>query len=209
MSNKDPHKHPNSRKTILTITEGGEWTYIHPYSYSLDDLSDNKFHILETEVEIDQNYTECEVLSCITPRYNLSYLAAAVRRFWKTDKFWGRPYSLLEGFLYSWRTKRPVFCSELYKGPRIRVPGTLVPSIRGQRMTDTAYLIPSQEWIKRKLGEWLSAPPRNDGIVGSILNLKTGVSVSLEDYERNSYLTWARKQVELGRKVAFLTSLDT
>jgi hypothetical protein len=207
MSGNSPVKHPNSRKTILTITEGSERTYIHPYSYYRGGLAHlNTIQFLRTpEFKPHQEETESDFLyDIIKGKYGKFFRFQGhriwdnlVRRIWALLKFmWQHklPVRLLH---YTWKNQYPVFCADIYRRSSISVPGTLVPSGRGQKMTDTAYLIPSQEWIKSKLWDWLLEPNR---------------FYSLHDLHimtRNSYLTWASEQVKMGRTIAFLSSLDT
>ncbi len=189
-------------KTLFTIVEGGERTYVHPYSYSEESI--NKILFLDTpECPVDQKFTQNNFMY----KYEASLFRKGwdiVRRIWKTARKCGhyRNWSIY------WNSTVPVYGLDIYRESSISVPGTLLPSDPGQNLTDTCYLIPSQEWIKRKLGEWLTAPNRSD-VTASITDTKTGKVTSFHDYERNSYLTWADSQVKLGRKIAFITSLDT
>ena len=191
----------NHRKPILTIVEGGERTYIHPYSYSEGaDTHNNKIHFLDTP-EFPPNQEKGSGPEDFVYRYDSSLLSKGwniVRRFWRTVQKARRG-----GFYHwsiHWNTTVPVFCMDIYRGSTISVPGTLNPSYQGQKLTDTYYLTPSQEWIKRKLGDWLvEKPPKFD----------TDESETFFSEARNSYLTWAGSQIKMGRKIAFLTSLDT
>jgi hypothetical protein len=126
---------------------------------------------------------------------------AIVRRFWRTLEkcsFW----RLLD-FKREWENIRPVVGADIYRGSTITVDGTLTPSMAGSKWTDTSYLIPSQEWLAQKLQEWtFQKRPESD------INYTVG-GIDYHDYERNSYLTWAQKQIELGRKIGFFSSLDT
>ncbi len=201
-------------KTLFTIVEGGERTYIHPYSYSenvgntVKFLKTPEFAPHQVETETDSLYRYQKGLYRNLPLYVARSIPHLVKFVWKFAKDWSKFKFSFQYLEHCWTTIFPVYCADIYRGNTISVPGTLLPSDPGQKLTDTCYLIPSQEWIKRKLGEWLTAP--NPEFAFAILtDPKTGKVTSFYDYERNSYLTWADSQVKLGRKIAFLTSLDT
>lgn len=66
-------------------------------------------------------------------------------------------------------------------------PCVITPSNAGSELTDTKTLIPSQKMLAAMVQDW-------------IFN-------SCFHEEVDSYLTWLKKEVELGRKIGFLSSI--
>jgi hypothetical protein len=130
-------------------------------------------------------------------------------------KITGLKPSGLRLFSIMWDCIVPIYCADIYRGPTITTPGTLTPSHAGSKLTESYYLIPSQERLKSKLREWLFAPDLASEKAflsekySPLHRILYPVWITYHEHERNSYLTWARKQVEWGRKIGFLSSLDT
>jgi hypothetical protein len=193
----------NHSKPLLTIVEGGERTYIHPYSYYEDQRlpAKNSVKFLTTPEFSPHQQGQIDWL----PPYQMGYIKRAwntVRRVGAVLKITGLKPSGLRLFSIMWDCVVPIYCADIYRGPTITTPGTLTPSHAGSKLTDSYYLIPSQEWLKKKLEDWLNKMPSVKPSWYDPFN-------SYFEEERNSYLTWATEQVKMGRKIAFLSSLDT
>jgi hypothetical protein len=202
-----------SHKTLFTVIEGSERTYIHPFSYydGGDKGGKNTLQFLSTpEFAPDQVATETDFLYELQKGAYKNPTIYRLRRFWDftVRRFfcafskWSKYGSLrlLHNLPIYWSSVTPVYCAEIYDGWNISVPGTIVVSHPGMKLTDSCYLIPSQDWLSNKIFAWLYAQ----------------VDKSWEPEwqhqhvaERNAYLRWINKQVSLGRKIAFLSSLDT
>ena len=212
MIKQSSEKKQKRPKTVLTIVEGDERTYIHPFSYYDFDFEYlNKILLLETpEFEVDQIWHRTDLMK----REASGTIFTLVRRFWRTLKRCG--CRRLLDFKTEWGNIRPVVGVNIYRDSTISVDGTLTPSIAGSKWTDDPYLIPSEEWIKLKLREWLFLP-RKEGTESYIIETvrcnfggpDIQRKVFCHDKIRQSYLTWAKTQVSCGRKIGFFTSLDT
>ena len=209
---------------LFPITEGSERTYVHPYSYydagtPFDRNCRNKVKFITTgEFAPHQELAETDFLyelqkGCYGNRwqqflYKLRYTwDHVVRRSWALLQYLQKHKLPLKFAYRMWTLQFPVYCASIYHGPRISVPGTLSAN---SKWTETYYLIPSQEWIKKKLANWLVESSKNGH--NDLSQLSPGDANSYTEYHdkvRNSYLTWVEEQVKLGRKIAFLTSLDT
>jgi len=209
MSSKNNQNRP---KTLLTIVEGGERTYIHPYSYS--ENGKNSIHFLRAPEFPPHQVGQ---VNWFIP-YQVGYIKRVwnfVRRVAAVLKRCGPGLSGLRYFSIMWDCTIPVYCTDIYSGPTITTPGTLTPSHAGSKLTESYYLIPSQERLKSKLREWLFAPDLASEKAflsekySPLHRILYPVWITYHEHERNSYLTWARKQVEWGRKIGFLSSLDT
>jgi hypothetical protein len=210
-------------KTLFTVVEGGERTYIHPFSYydAGDRNGKNTLQFLGTpEFAPDQKETETDFLyqlqkgayrNPITYRFR-RFWDFTVRRFLHTFRRWSKygNLRLLRNLSIYWDNMTPIYCASIYNGC-ITVPGTINVSYPGMKLTDSCYLIPSQGWLRAKLIKWIFEPRDPSEEAGFWMG-PPDFKVEQRYYHdevRNSYLTWANEQVESGRKIAFLSSLDT
>lgn len=183
----------------IKIVEGGERLYVHPFSVAR--CSTAAVHYLtDNECEAYQNDYLIK-LERYPPGYKLHNLFKRIWYFvglrvlvgtkrwlafqWNyTKRFWKWEIGSLEQFIL---LAEPFIATD-YPELRLHVRYQLAVN-DPDRISDVYYLNPSQHWIRNQI---------NIGLISNNLG-----------HDQEDFVNWRKHQLELGRDIQYIVSLDT